>query len=377
MKTGFRFTFASIGLIFATSGCVLDRTGQSASTLYQVGQNEQRVRMSNLESQFQELDRRIGQIEEYNRSRGQSEIMRMENLDELRDEVARMRGEMEVLQHDFDQSSLQEMGRAADADFRMLWLEDRANALEQALGMGQAPAPNLNAKPESSITPEDESKAETSDGEAELGTEIAEAAVVETSGRERGDAVVPQPDSSANLVQAPNGSQTEASTLDNGSNEQSDSDTTQDRSDSNGAAATDEVVSNQTAEPATVEPMALVRLAESHLRSGKEEAARTALDRFLTLYPDHEAVPQALYRRAESFYNEGEYGQAANGFKLVVDRYRETKWAPFAMLRQGECLEALERPEDAVAFYRALIQLWPKSKAAKEAKSKIQKLSNQ
>ena len=112
--------------------------------------------------------------------------------------------------------------------------------------------------------------------------------------------------------------------------------------------------------------MALIRLAESHLRSGKEEAARTALDRFLSLYPEHEAVPQALYRRAESFYNEGEYGQAANGFKLVVDRYRETKWAPFAMLRQGECLEALERPEDAVAFYRALIQLWPKSKAPKK-----------
>ena len=378
MMTGFRFMVASWGLILATSGCVLDRTGQSASTLYQVGLNEQRVRMSNLESQFQELDRRIGQIEEYNRSRGQSEIMRMENLDELRDEVARMRGEMEVLQHDFDQASLQEMGRAADADFRMLWLEDRANALEQALGMGQAPPPDINAKPESSIVPD--SSASTNEP------------VDSTSGHsaEPSDGTVPevaQPslggDSAETETDSSSASEEEAGTqavvsasesTENGHSGDTPVGSANDDSATNAETASPE--SAPASEPTKIEPMALIRLAESHLRSGKEEAARTALDRYLSLYPDHEAVPQALYRRAESFYNEGEYGQAANGFKLVVDRYRETKWAPFAMLRQGECLEALERTEDAVAFYRALIQLWPKSKAAKEAKNKIQKLSN-
>ena len=77
--------------------------------------------MSNMESQFQELDRRIGQIEEYNRSRGQSEIMRMENL---------MNSEMKwpACVEKWKCCSMisirpaQEMGRAADADFRMLWL---------------------------------------------------------------------------------------------------------------------------------------------------------------------------------------------------------------------------------------------------------------
>ena len=350
------------GLFMSLSACVLDRTGQSASTLYQATQGEQRVRMSNLENQFEALDRRLGQIEEYNRSRGQSEIMRMENLEDLREEVARMRGEMEVLQHDFDQGTLQELGRAADSDFRMLWLEDRAEALEQALGMGMAPAPDLDSSPADSLSGPDtdsnpsEVREKASDFEPVEGSAPVSAPPVESHSEAQTEAPVTPvevTEVSEETVVAEAEVEDESSVVED---------------------ASSKPVAGGGQESSKIDPMALIRLAESHLSQGKETEARSALDRFLENFPEHEAVPRAQYRKAESFYNEGEYALAANGFKLVVERYRETKWAPYSMLRQGECFEALNRPDDAEAFYRALIQLWPKSRAAKEAKAKIQSL---
>jgi tol-pal system protein YbgF len=302
-----------------------------------------------MENQFQALDSRIGQIEEYNRSRGQSEILKMENLEDLRDELARMRGEIEVLQHEFDQVSLQEMGRAADTDYRLLWLENRAESIENALGMKASPPPDLNSAPGESMA-----------APAEEGSESGEAA-------ETVDPVEATPGE----AQGESGSETEAGDSSEASNVES-SETNS--STETGSASESGEPGSAVAEPAQIDPAALIRLAESHLAGGKEEEARAALDRFLELYPDHEGVPQALYRKAESYFNEGEYSQSANVFKVVVERYRESKWAPYAMLRQGECFEALERPDDAEAFYRALIQLWPNGRAAAEAKQKIKDL---
>ena len=42
-----------------------------------------------------------------------------------------------------------------------------------------------------------------------------------------------------------------------------------------------------------------------------------------------------------------------------------------AMLRQGECFEAQDQPENARLFYEDVVRLWPKSKAAKEARKKM------
>ena len=125
----------------ALSGCVLDRTGQSASEIYRRELALQGARVSNLEKEFDDVEARVGQLEELNRARGQEEILKMETLDQVRGEVARMRGEVEVMQHDFDQVSLDGFARDEDATFRLTWLEARADQLEKSLGLKTPPAP--------------------------------------------------------------------------------------------------------------------------------------------------------------------------------------------------------------------------------------------
>lgn len=137
--------FIVVTLVLA--GCVLDRTGQSASEIYRRELALQGARVANLETQFDDVEARVGQIEELNRARGQEEILKMETLDQVRNEVARMRGEVEVMRHEFDQVSLDGFARDEDATFRLVWLEARADQLEKSLGLKTPPAPKPAAPP--------------------------------------------------------------------------------------------------------------------------------------------------------------------------------------------------------------------------------------
>ncbi|MEC7946855.1 MAG: tetratricopeptide repeat protein [Myxococcota bacterium] len=128
-------------LIALTTGCVLDRTGQSATEVYRREVALQSARVANIEKQFDGIDGRVAQIEELNRTRGQDEILKLETLEEVRAEVARMRGEVEVLGHAFGQSSSDALTQQEDASFRLMWLEERADLLEKSMGLATPPPP--------------------------------------------------------------------------------------------------------------------------------------------------------------------------------------------------------------------------------------------
>ena len=135
------------------------------------------------------------------------------------------------------------------------------------------------------------------------------------------------------------------------------------------ATATAEVPSGVI--PADADPEALIALAEEHLAAGREKPAEAVLNRFLDRHPDHERVPEALYRRAEAAFNAEDYSGAVLRFQEVIDGHKDNPWAAWAMLRQGECFEAQDQPENARLFYEDVERLWPKSKAAKEARKKL------
>ena len=107
------------------------------------------------------------------------------------------------------------------------------------------------------------------------------------------------------------------------------------------------------------------------MAEGRARAAEVVLNRFVETYPDHDRVPEALYRRAESRFNDGDYSTAVLKFQEVIDQYKTSPWAPWAMLRQGEAFEAQGQVGNAQLFYEDVIRMWPKSKAAKEAKQKL------
>lgn len=291
---------ALLALFLLTSGCVLDRTGQSASEIYRRELALQGAAVTNFESQIDNVEGRLRQLEELNRAQGQEEILKMETLEQVRGEVARMRGEVEVLQHNFGQQGTDTLARQEDASFRLLWLEQRADELERSLGLETPAAPEH----ETPIDP-------NASGEPTTGTPS-------DSGETDTSAAGAEPD---------------------------------------GGAVT--------------EPAALIKLAEEHLAAGRESAAEAVLERFLELHPKHAKTSEVLYRKAEAAFNAGRYAAAVLRFQEVIDGHKKSPWAPWAMLRQGECFEAQGQKDNAQLFYEDVARMWPKSKAAGEARKKL------
>lgn len=286
--------------------CVMDRTGQSATEAYRKELAEHDRRVQELEMVSEDQGRRVTTLEEFNRARSEDEILKLETMEQLRQEVARLRGDVEVLQHDYQANTTSASSFQQDVDGRMLQLEGRAAALEKALGL----------KPGS-------------------GAAVSTPASTGTTGT-TGTATTGTP------TEKPSG---------------------------DGKATTELGKSPPADKPLT--PEETFALIAKHLQDGNGVAARAVAERFLRENPKHARVSEAWYRIAESYQNEGAYKDAAVTFQKVVDNYPDSSWAPWAMLRQGECFASLGKAKEAKLFWEEVIRLYPKSKAAKEAKAKL------
>lgn len=132
--------------LLMSAGCVLDRTGQSASYAYERELAVQKSRAEELERVNDELERRLSQLEEVTRYRGQQEAAKMENLDQVRVEVQRLRGEVELARHDRETGGQEAEAFRQDAEFRTTYLEARVAELEKALGLTPPPPPESGTK---------------------------------------------------------------------------------------------------------------------------------------------------------------------------------------------------------------------------------------
>jgi len=99
------------------------------------------LRMAELEQLLVDGEQRIEQLEEVIRLQGKSEASRLENLDQVNAEVARLRGEIEVLTF-----RLGELESAVEKDQisrerRLLHTESRLRQLETFLGVTPPPPP--------------------------------------------------------------------------------------------------------------------------------------------------------------------------------------------------------------------------------------------
>lgn len=126
-------------LFLLLGACVMDRTGQSATSAYERELASQQVRVRELESMGEGVGRRVAQLEEVTRARGQEDILKMETVEDLRAEVARMRGEVEVIDHDYRTFEMAGLGTQADVDARLLYLEQRMAVVEKSLGIRPPP----------------------------------------------------------------------------------------------------------------------------------------------------------------------------------------------------------------------------------------------
>ena len=264
--------------------CVLDRTGQSASANYERELALAQARTQELEAENENLESRIDQLEEVNRYRGQRKL---ENMDQVQQEVQRLRGSVEELEHRIVSDEDADLAWEEDVAFRLKYAEDRLAALETTLGL-EPPQPDDGSEP----------------------TEV-------------------KPDG--------------------------------------------EVVLKDDNEPTEVElpttPDELMAEAESHMLGDRPAVARVYYQKFLGEHGDHDRAAEAAYRLAETWFNQGEYTKAILKFEDVVTGHGSSQWAPWAMVRQGECFQLMGQTAEAELFWRNVIDDYPKTKAAKEAKS--------
>ncbi|MCB9694245.1 MAG: tetratricopeptide repeat protein [Alphaproteobacteria bacterium] len=112
-------------------------------------------------------------------------------------------------------------------------------------------------------------------------------------------------------------------------------------------------------------------LAAEHMAAGRQAVARAVLQRAKTEHADAPEISEIEFRIAETYLNEKAYSKAALAFKRVIDDHPGSPWASWSMLRQGECFEGLGQTDNARLFYDGVIQRFPKSEAAKEAKKRL------
>lgn len=298
-------------------GCILDRTGQSASERMRRELHDHNTRIANIETQFIQVEARVNQLEDLTRTRGQQDIMKMESLDELRAELSRVRGDVEVLSHSVGEGGKDLNARTEDAAYRVEWLESRATQLEKALGL-KPPAPPA-------ITPAP--GAEESEGWK--GEKPADAAAPEA-----GDAAAGTP-----AAGTPAPAVTPA--------------------DAGGSG--------------TPDPDKMVDGAKGLLESGNHTGAEQMLERFLQLHPKHKRVAEARYRRANAAQKAGKFQQAVLRYQEVIDKHKMSAWASWAMFKQGECFAAQNQMGNARVFFNEVIRIFPGTPAAEAAKKRLKK----
>jgi TolA-binding protein len=112
----------------------------------------------------------------------------------------------------------------------------------------------------------------------------------------------------------------------------------------------------------------LFDLGKSHLAEGRAPAARVVLARFLKEAGDDARVGEARLRHAETWFIEGLYQQAILKLEDVVQADPTSHWAAWAMVRQGECFQKMERAEEAELFWEDVLARHPDTEAAKGAR---------
>ena len=267
-------------------GCVINRTGQSATFQLQADVADHSHRVAELEAVSEDMARRIGQLEEVTRARGQDEILKMETMEQLRSEVSRVRGDFEVLQRDYQTYEQAGLGYQQDSDWRMGYTESRIAAIERSLGV-KPPAPP------------------SKDGTAPVG--------VDTPATPAADPATTTPPSAPAAAQTPD----EYFAL-----------ITQNLTEGKGSAAR-AVAARFVAENPKNDrvPEALYRVAESFQNDGDFASAAGAFQEVVDKYPKSTWAPWSVLRQGECFASLGKTKEAKLFWSDVVAKYPSSKAA--------------------------------------------------
>jgi tol-pal system protein YbgF len=110
------------------------------------------------------------------------------------------------------------------------------------------------------------------------------------------------------------------------------------------------------------------------LKASNYQAAITGFNSFLSAYPTSPTAENAQYWLGEAHYARGEYEQAAAAFRIVGERWPNSRKSPDALLKLGYSQIEMKQVGPARVTLSDLTRKYPDSEAAKLAAERLQRL---
>ncbi len=118
-------------------------------------------------------------------------------------------------------------------------------------------------------------------------------------------------------------------------------------------------------------------LGRCRMADAEIEAARTAFIR--AAQRDHleksETAAMAQWMIGETFMHQERYAEAAAEYFRVVSLYPHPRWQAASLLQAGRCYERRQQVQEAAGLYRQLLQKYPETDFASEARIRLKTLT--
>jgi tol-pal system protein YbgF len=135
--------------------------------------------------------------------------------------------------------------------------------------------------------------------------------------------------------------------------------------------ATEAAPQPQAAQPAAPPIRDLYQTAYGDFVGAKYTLASAEFGDVVKFYPDDPLAGNAYFYLGEIDYKAGKFAAAAKNYDHVLEQYPGNAKIPVSHLRKGQSLIALKQSEAGVRELRSLIQRFPNSPEATQARSKL------
>ncbi len=125
--------------------------------------------------------------------------------------------------------------------------------------------------------------------------------------------------------------------------------------------------------PATAAEKEAYKSAFALMRSSKYDESIHAFESFIQSYPESDLASNAAYWAGEGYLVKDKSEQALKSFLTVIQQYPDSPKVPDATLRAGDSYDNLGQRAKAVEMYQKIINDRPHSKAASNARKRLEK----
>ena len=127
--------------------------------------------------------------------------------------------------------------------------------------------------------------------------------------------------------------------------------------------------------PTEKNPKENYNLGLKEFADGNYEAARTLLREYLADAPRSDEASDAMFLIADSYFREKLYEEAILEYQNIIEAWPASPKIPLCQLNQGLALMEIGKPNEAGLFFESLIEAYPESPEAAEAKKHLKNLS--